>query len=134
MMFKGYANTSYQTILRPAWLSTVDTVKKILPYALIAMLIAGSLQTLAPEEFFKNVFNMTAPFNVPVAAAAGIPIYGGDCTKISLIAPFIEVTNAIGPGIAFIMAGAGTSINGLVFMSSIFNKKVYGNFSYLVFS
>ncbi len=116
-------DSSYDTIIRPAWVSTVATVKKILPYALAAMMIAAFLQAVAPEEFFVRIFNMTAPYNIPVAAAAGIPIYGGDCTKISLIAPFIDITNAIGPGIAFIVAGAGTSINGIVFMSSIFNKR-----------
>ena len=39
----------------------------------------------------------------------------GDCTMFSLVAPFIEVTGAIGPGMAFMIAGAGTSINGPIF-------------------
>jgi len=116
------------SIFQSAWNAGVETLKKIIPYALAAMFIAALMQTYISEEVFQRIFNMAALYSVPVAAVAGIPIYGADCTKISIIAPFLEVTQAIGPGIAFIMAGAGTSINGLVFMSSIFSKKFLGVF------
>lgn len=106
-----------------AWEAGLKTLKKIIPYAAAAMFIAAGMQTYISGEIFQDVLGMASPYGVPVAAAVGIPIYGADCTKISIIAPFLEVTQALGPGIAFILAGAGTSINGLVFMSSIFNKK-----------
>ncbi len=122
------SETKENSIFHSAWTAGLKTLKKIIPYALAAMFIAALMQTYISGEVFQRIFNMAAPYSVPVAAVVGIPIYGADCTKISIIAPFLEVTQAIGPGIAFIMAGAGTSINGLVFMSSIFNKKFLGLF------
>lgn len=96
------------------------TIYRILPFAILAMLLAAFLKVLTPSDFFEKVLTTTFPYNIPLAAAIGIPIYGADCTKISIIAPFLGITNAIGPGVAFLLAGAGTSINGLIFMSSIF--------------
>ncbi len=122
-----------KAIFRSAWEAGFKTLKKIIPYAVAAMFIASLMQTYISGEVFQNLLGMSNTYGVPIAAAVGIPIYGADCTKISIIAPFLEVTQAIGPGIAFILAGAGTSINGLVFMSSIFNKKFLGLFALSIF-
>ncbi len=123
-----------QSIFLTAWFEGFNTIKKVLPYALGAIFVAALLKTYISPDLFERVFTMTAPFNVPAAAAAGIPIYGGDCTKITMVAPFLEITRAVGPGIAFILAGAGTSINGLIFMNSIFNRKFLALFVLSIFT
>lgn len=121
------------SLIYGAWQAGFKTLKKIIPYAVAAMFIAAIMQFYISGEVFQNVLGMSNLYGVPIAAAVGIPIYGADCTKISMIAPFLEVTQAVGPGIAFILAGAGTSINGLVFMSSIFNKKFLALFALCIF-
>lgn len=103
-----------------AWGETWATVSKILPLSLLAILMASALHSFAPTHLIEGALSMRSPSAVPLAALLGIPIYTGDCTMILLVAPLIEVTRALGPGVAFIMAGAGTSINGLIFMRSIF--------------
>lgn len=103
-----------------AWQETWRTVKKILPLSLLAIAVASILHQLAPTYLIEGVLSMASPLAVPMGALLGVPIYTGDCTMILLVAPLIQVTKALGPGIAFIMAGAGTSINGLIFMGSIF--------------
>ncbi len=108
-------------------------MRPLLPVAVAAMIAAALLQAFVPESLIVNAFSAVAPLDVPVAAAAGIPIYTGDCTMFAIAAPFIEVTGTVGPGIAFIIAGAGTSISGLVFMSSIFTKRFLVAFTLSIF-
>lgn len=121
------------SILMKAWKGMLQTVKGIVPYAFIAVSLAALFKLWIPETTFQQLLNSAGTYSIPLAAAAGIPIYGADCTKISLLAPFMDVTGAMGPGVAFILAGAGTSINGLIFMSSIFSKKFLALFVLCIF-
>lgn len=106
-----------------AWSNTFNTFKKILPYSLTALIVASILYEYLPYELIDNILTSGAFYSVPLAALVGIPFYTGDSTMIAIIAPFLTSTGTIGPGVALIIAGTGTSINGLIFMSSIFKKK-----------
>ncbi len=55
-------------------------------------------------------------------------------TYMGGMAPFIRATGAIGPGIVFIIAGAATSINGIIFMSSIFRHRFLVMYIAVVFT
>ena len=122
------------TLLVTGVRETGATLRGLLPIATAAILIAAIIEYAVPEALIETVLGFTAPLDVAIAAGAGIPIYTGDCTMFALVAPFIEVTGAVGPGIAFIIAGAGTSINGLVFMTSIFTKRFMLAFVLSIFS
>jgi len=52
---------------------------------------------------------------------------------IALAAPLIGATGAVAAGIAFIIAGSGTSINGIVFMSSVFKRRFLVLYVFTVF-
>lgn len=106
-----------------AWQEAWDTLIKILPLSILAISIASLLHSYVPTELIERILTIASPYDVPLAALGGIPIYTGDCSMVMLVAPLIQATQAIGPGIAFIIAGAGTSINGLVFMHAIFCKR-----------
>ncbi len=120
-------------LLRNGLQETFTTLRSIFPITVAAILLASVMETIIPEAWIGEALGFAAPFDVAFAALAGIPIYTGDCTMFAMVAPFIEVTGAIGPGIAFIIAGAGTSINGLVFMSAIFTRRFLCAFVLSVF-
>lgn len=103
-----------------AWQEAKKTLQKILPLSLVAMILASLLHTFVPTRLMEEVMGVSAVYGVPTAALAGIPIYNGDCSMMALVAPIIRATGAIGPGMAFIIAGSGTSISGLIFMRAIF--------------
>ncbi len=112
---------------------TASTMRGLLPLAAAAIFIASLVESVVPEALIEGILGFAAPFDVAIAAAAGVPIYTGDCTMFALVAPFIEVTGAVGPGIAFIIAGAGTSISGLMFMSALFTRRFLAAFVISVF-
>ncbi len=106
-----------------AWEHTFSLLKRIFPYVAVVIVISALLQNLVPQDLVKQALAERAPFDVLIGALIGIPIYSGDCAMIALAAPLIGATGAVAAGIAFIIAGTGTSINGVIFMSSIFKRR-----------
>ncbi len=107
---------------KQAWLNTTQLLKKIAPYMAIVVIISSSLKNLVSPELIHETIMAKAPYDILAGALAGIPIYTGDCAMITLVTPLIGATGALGAGIAFIISGSGTSISGIVFMSSVFRK------------
>ena len=117
----------------PAWDSTWNTVKKILPFAFAAILFSTVIHSQISPEQINRLLTAGAPFDVFIAALAGIPFYACTSTTISVVAPFISSTGAVGPGIAFIISAAGTSINGIIFMNAIFGRRFIAVFVFSIF-
>ncbi len=119
----GGAFNTLKIVARSALVQVLHTFRKIIPYMLAAVVAAGLLVSTVPEETIKGFLDMGGLWGVPVAALLGIPVYQGDCAMISVVAPLIKATGAMGPGIAFIIAGTGTSINGIILLSALFKRK-----------
>lgn len=113
----------YQDVLVPAFSHTFTLMKKILPYVAAVILVSALLRSLVPQQLIGQFLAARAPFDIFVGALIGIPVYNGDCAMIALAAPLIGATGAVGAGIAFIISGSGTSISGIIFMSSIFQRR-----------
>jgi len=109
--------------LRKALSQVLSTLKSILPYLLVAVVVAGTIKTLIPPETVEGFLQKGGAAGVPLAALLGIPVYQGDCAMISIVAPIIKATGLVGPGAAFIIAGTGTSINGVILLNALFHKK-----------
>lgn len=124
---------SFASIIIPAWQHTAGLLKRIAPYVAAVIVISALLQNLAPQELIKQALSERAPFDVLIGALIGIPFYSGDCAMIALAAPLIGATGAVPAGIAFIIAGSGTSINGIVFMSSVFKRRFLALYVLTVF-
>ena len=106
-----------------AWGNSSNLFKRIIPYAIVVIVLSALLQNFIPQQLIKQTLSESAPFDVLVGALIGIPFYSGDCAMIALAAPLIGATGAVAAGIAFIIAGSGTSINGIVFMSAVFTYR-----------
>ncbi len=130
----GEENTGiFASIVNPAWQHTTILLKRIAPYVAAVIVISALLQNLAPQEVIKQALSERAPFDVLIGALIGIPFYSGDCAMIALAAPLIGATGAVPAGIAFIIAGSGTSINGIIFMSSVFKRRFLALYIMTVF-
>lgn len=123
MAVGDYNHRSMAAIAAQAWNHTAKLLKKILPYMVAVIIVSSLLRNLLPPQLIENALAARAPFDILIGALAGIPIYSGDCAMIALAAPLIGATGAVGAGIAFIIAGSGTSISGIIFMSSVFKRR-----------
>lgn len=114
--------TGFSGLMKAAWSHTVSLLKRIFPYMAIVIVISALLRNLVPHGLIEQVLADKAPYDILIGALIGIPVYSGDCAMIALAAPLIGATGAVGAGIAFIIAGSGTSISGIVFMSAVFKR------------
>ena len=119
----GKGTSSTVEMLQEALRQSLLTLKQILPYILAAVVVAGLLASLIPPESMETFLARGGIWGVPLGTLLGIPVYQGDCAMISVVAPLIKATGAVGPGIAFIIAGSGTSINGIILLNALFNRK-----------
>jgi uncharacterized protein len=116
-------SNNLRTVLKPAWLHTLKLLRRMLPYIAAVILASALLRNLVPEQLIEQAILSRAPFDILIGALVGIPVYSGDCAMIALAAPLIGATGAVGAGIAFIISGSGTSISGIIFMSSVFKRR-----------
>ncbi len=119
----GRRESTTVMMLQDALRQSFLTLKQILPYILAAAVVAGLLVSLIPPETMETFLARGGIWGVPLGTLLGIPVYQGDCAMISVVAPLIKATGAVGPGIAFIIAGSGTSINGIILLNALFYKK-----------
>ena len=117
-----------------AWSHTLKLLGKIFPYMAAVIIVSALLRNLVPPQLIENILAERAPYDILIGALAGIPIYTGDCAMIALAAPLIGATGAVGAGIAFIISGSGTSISGIIFMSSVFKRRFLILYVMTVFS
>ncbi len=129
----GSGPVKFRDALLPAWEHTKRLLKKILPYMAVVILVSALLRNLVPQDMIGQLIAGYAPYDIIVGALVGIPVYSGDCAMIALAAPLIGATGALGAGIAFIISGSGTSISGIIFMSSIFKRKFLFLYVFTVF-
>lgn len=115
-------NPEFAAIAGKAWMQTVQLLRKMAPYMAAVIAASALLRNLVDPEYIAGVLKAGAPFDILLGALVGIPIYTGDCAMIALAAPLIGATGALGAGIAFIISGSGTSISGIIFMSSVFKR------------
>ncbi|MDY6827185.1 MAG: hypothetical protein SVV67_08455 [Bacillota bacterium] len=107
---------------QPEHILYVRRLKGISPYLAVVIAVSAVLSNVVPPGVIQNALAARAPFDILIGALAGIPIYAEDCSMIALVAPLIGATGAVAAGIAFIISGSGTSINGIIFMSSVFKR------------
>lgn len=126
-------NNDFSTSAVQAWSHTWKLLRRIFPYMAAVIIVSALLRNLIPQHLIEQTLAAQAPFDVLIGALVGIPIYSGDCAMIALAAPLIGATGALGAGIAFIISGSGTSISGIIFMSSVFKRNFLIVYIFTVF-
>ncbi len=130
----GQGKKKFSAVVGPAWNHTVRLFKRVFPYMAVVIFASAILNTFVPGQLIERALAERAPYDILIAALVGIPVYSGDCAMIALAAPLIGATGAVGAGIAFIIAGSGTSISGIIFMSSVFERRFIVLYVLTVFS
>lgn len=118
----GAKQSKQPTVAVQAWAQTWKLLKKMAPYMAVVIVVSAAMRNLLSPEWIRETLAARAPLDILAGALAGIPIYAGDCAMIALVTPLIGATGALGAGIAFIISGSGTSLSGIVFMSSVFRR------------
>ncbi|MFA5072649.1 MAG: permease [Nitrospirota bacterium] len=99
--------------------NTLDILKRIWLYVLIAIAIGGVIHGYMPEDFLARYAGPDNPFAVPLAVALGVPLYSNAAGVIPIVYALMEKGLALGTVLAFMMA-----VTALSFPEMIILKKV----------
>lgn len=107
---------------------TIDLLKKVGPYVVIAIGIGAIIHGYAPADFLLKYAGPNNPLAVPIAVLIGIPLYSNAAGIIPLVAVFIEKGIPIGTALAFMMAVTALSFPEMIILRKVLKPKLLAIF------
>jgi uncharacterized protein len=107
---------------------TVDLLKKVGPYVVLAIGIGAIIHGYAPADFLLQYAGPNNPLAVPIAVLIGVPLYSNAAGIIPLVAVFIEKGIPIGTALAFMMAVTALSFPEMIILRKVLKPKLLGIF------
>lgn len=110
-----------------------DLMKRIWLFVIIGVGAGAILHGYVPSEFFIKYMGGSDFYTVPLAVAAGIPLYADVTTIIPVAQVLINKGAAIGTVLAFMMAIAGLSLPEMIILSKVMKKALLIRFAVFMF-
>lgn len=102
-----------------------NEVKGALPYLAAGLVVGGLIHGFVPDTLIMNVADKFSPTSlVVVMALLGIPLYFNMVTVVPIAFALAEKGVGLGPMMAFLVAGAGTSIPEMILLLKLFKKQL----------
>lgn len=122
--------------LGPRLLDAADTsgyiLKKIAPWLLFSLGLGAAMHGFVPEDFFQNLFAGTGAWTVPLASAAGLPLYVSANATVPLLDAFVAKGVPLGTALAFLLSAVGVSFPEMVLLRSVMTVRLLSVFSLVV--
>lgn len=100
---------------------SLNELKKAIPYIAVGLIIGGSVYGFIPEEWFEYLGNtISANIQIIVFSIVGAPLYVNMITALPVAVALLGKGLTIGPLVAFLIAGAGTSISEMILLFKVF--------------
>jgi hypothetical protein len=109
--------------------STIDIVKRIWPYIIIAIAIGGFIHGYVPEDFLLRYAGPGNPFAVPVAVLLGVPLYSNAAGVIPIVYALMEKGLSIGTVLAFMMAVTALSLPEMIILRKVLKVQLLAVFA-----
>lgn len=94
-------------------------------YILIAFFLEAIIVRYVPMDWIGNALGNSNPLGPVVAALIGVPAYTSSISSIPVIRGLMELGMDKGTALAFMIAGAATSIPAMVAVFSIVKRKTF---------
>jgi uncharacterized membrane protein YraQ (UPF0718 family) len=108
--------------------STVDILKRVWLYVLVAIGIGGFIHGYAPDDFLGRYAGNGNPFAVPVAVAIGVPLYSNAAGVIPIVYALMEKGMSMGTVLAFMMAVTALSFPEMIILRKVLKIKLLAVF------
>jgi len=99
--------------------STIDILKRIWLYILIAIGIGGFIHGYVPEDFLVHYAGKGNFFAVPVAVIIGVPLYSNAAGVIPIVYALMEKGVSMGTVLAFMMAVTALSLPEMIILRKV---------------
>ena len=108
--------------------STVDILKRVWLYVIVAIGIGGFIHGYVPEDFLVKYAGPQNPFGVPVAVALGVPLYSNAAGVIPIVYALMEKGMSMGTVLAFMMAVTALSLPEMIILRKVLKIKLLAVF------
>jgi hypothetical protein len=116
-----------ERIVSARW-STVDILKRVWLYVIVAIGIGGFIHGYVPEDFLVRYAGPQNPFGVPVAVALGVPLYSNAAGVIPIVYALMEKGMSMGTVLAFMMAVTALSLPEMIILRKVLKIKLLAVF------
>jgi uncharacterized membrane protein YraQ (UPF0718 family) len=113
------AQQTFRDRLVSARWSTVDILKRVWLYVIVAIGIGGFIHGYVPEDFLVRYAGPQNPFAVPIAVALGVPLYSNAAGVIPIVYALMEKGLALGTVLAFMMAVTALSLPEMIILRKV---------------
>lgn len=120
--------------VRDAWGSTVDIVRRVLPYVVAGIGVGALIHGFVPTELVVSVGGRDNPLAVPALVALGVPLYSNAAGTIPIVEALIGKGLPLGSALAFMMAVTALSVPELVILRRVMKPRLIAVFVAVVAS
>jgi uncharacterized membrane protein YraQ (UPF0718 family) len=118
--------------LRDAAETSLHILRKILPWLLASLALGAGMHGFVPGGFFERLFADTGAWTVPLASAAGLPLYVSANATVPLLDAFVAKGVPLGTALAFLLSAVGVSMPELIMLRSVMTVRLLVVFSGVV--
>jgi uncharacterized membrane protein YraQ (UPF0718 family) len=122
----GAAAIASRTGWRVVLAEVGQTAPRLMAYFLVFATVGYWLNSLIPAEWMSALFSSGQLHSVPLAATLGLPLYVNTEASLPLIRSMLDAGMSPGAAMAFLIAGAGTSIGAVGGALTIARWRVVG--------
>lgn len=119
---------TFQSRLVYARENTMDILKKVWIYVIVAVGIGGFIHGYVPEDFLVRYAGPQNPFGVPIAVALGVPLYSNAAGVIPIVYALMEKGMSMGTVLAFMMAVTALSLPEMIILRKVLKVKLLAVF------
>lgn len=112
-------NRTFMERIEYARQNTIDILKRIWLFILIAVGIGGFIHGYVPEDFLLKYAGPDNLFAVPMAVIIGVPLYSNAAGVIPIVSALISKGLAVGTVLAFMMAVTALSLPEMIILRKV---------------
>ena len=122
------ARQQFRERLVSARAGTVDILKRVWLFVVIAIGIGGFIHGYVPQDSLARYAGEGNPFAVPVAVAMGVPLYSNAAGVIPIVYALMEKGMSLGSVLAFMMAVTALSLPEMIILRKVLKLQLIGVF------
>ncbi|MCX8083449.1 MAG: permease [Calditerrivibrio sp.] len=107
-----------------AKVNTLEILKKVWLYIIIAIAIGGFIHGYVPEDFLVRYAGKDNIFAVPIAVVLGVPLYSNVAGVIPIVYALMHKGLSIGTVLAFMMAVTALSFPEMIILRKVLKPKL----------
>jgi len=107
--------------------------RRLLKQLAIFVFVASAIKILIPTAWITSLFGKDQWYSIPLAALLGIPLYVNNASSVPVTRTLVDGGMSPGAALAFLLAGAGTSLPAMSGLLVITRGRVVALYVILIF-